>query len=98
MSGHESSEVLDDTRKTQDQRAGPPGPQRQMLDGVSSSWSLPGKLLWDHRCYPPSKETRTRPGRKQHVQIKRILEAHRRLLQGLHVRFSSMIENIGLAA
>jgi hypothetical protein len=33
-----------------------------------------------------------RPGRKQHVQIKRFLEAHRRLLRGLHVRFSSMIE------
>jgi hypothetical protein len=26
------------------------------------------------------------------------LEAHRRLLRGLHVRFSSMIENIELAA
>ena len=37
-------------------------PQRQILDGVSSSWSLPGRLWWDHRCYPPFKETRPRPG------------------------------------
>lgn len=24
--------------------------------GVSSCWSLPGRLLMDHRCYPPYKE------------------------------------------